>query len=123
MKFLAIILAILIFHQPLLFAKVTPPDMMVEIEKEVLALLITDSEHDAAVMAADLTELKDKRELLPNGNYLLYFKVHDLYYKVEIEPKSGVLSMELLKKETGSLLTKILIIFVLGFISGFSVRK
>lgn len=62
------------------------------LRKQVLANLIADAERLEKIEAAQLEEIREKRQELADGSYVLFLKVHDLQYKFKMSPEGKVIS-------------------------------
>lgn len=74
---------------------INPPErerQVTILRKEVLAKLIADAERLEKIEVADLKEIKEKRQELADGRYVLFFQLHDLEYRVEMAPQGKVIS-------------------------------
>lgn len=99
MKYHKIILAALLltgFLSPsLVAAPANPPErdrQVTILRKQVLANLIADAERLEKIEASDLQEIREKRQELADGSYVLFLKVHDLQYKFKMSPEGKVIS-------------------------------
>lgn len=62
------------------------------LRKQVLANLIADAERLEKIEASELEEIREKRQELADGSYVLFLKVHDLQYKFKMSPEGKVIS-------------------------------
>lgn len=74
---------------------VNPPErerQVTLLRKQVLEKLIIDAERLEKIEAADLVEIKEKRQELSDGRYILFFQLGDLSYRVEMSPQGKMIS-------------------------------
>ena len=74
---------------------VNPPErerQVTILRKQVLANLIADAERLEKIEASELEEIREKRQELADGSYVLFLKVHDLQYKFKMSPEGKVIS-------------------------------
>lgn len=62
------------------------------LRKQVLANLIADAVRLDKIEASQLEEIREKRQELADGSYVLFLKVHDLQYKFKMSPEGKVIS-------------------------------
>lgn len=80
---------------PRLVSGVEPPTrerQVTILRKQVLEKLIVDAERLDKIELADLKEIKEKRQELADGRYILFFQLHDLEYRVEMSPQGKMIS-------------------------------
>lgn len=95
LKFLAALLLAVSGSFSAAATPVNPPErerQVTILRKQVLQKLIVDAERLEKIEAADLVELKDKRQELSDGRYVLFFSLHDLSYRVEMSPQGKMIS-------------------------------
>ncbi len=92
------------------------------LRKQVLEKLILDAERLEKIEAADLVEDKAKRQELSDGRYIIFFKLHDLSYRVEMSPEGKMISFGQ-PYEWWEIALAALGLVALGFAGGAAVSK